>query len=177
MANNVEIKGEITHEVIQTISDLMAEVLGRGAVDIILKRSSEGGQLPGSALMYAFAQETQQLLGDKGSFATLRQVGRSLAKRLMQTYPEAEWSNVLRYALNDFGFASHIEQEAERAFICHCVFFDQLDAAGLQPTQHAVCWAGWGFIEGFMKALEGVKTIEWVGRDLPQSKCEFHFKF
>lgn len=165
--------GEISEEVVATIAKLMAEVIGESTVKRLLAISQQGTAVSGSQLIYAFAQEAQNLLGDKGGYATMRQVGRSLAKTLMAQRPEAEWENTLQTALSDFGFASQVETEAERAFICHCVFYDKLQADGLQPTQHAVCWAGWGFIEGFMKTMHGVKGIEWVGRDVPQQRCEF----
>jgi len=174
---NPNIKGEINQEVIDTLSNLMAEVLGKNIVKAILRRSSEGGTTSGPEMMFAFAQETQDLLGEKGSYATLRQVGRSLAKQLMTQYPENQWDGVLRKALNDFGFANYIDRQAEKAFICQCVFYDILVQKDLEPIQHAVCWAGWGFIEGFMRELEqGVKSIEWVSRDIPAQKCEFIFK-
>jgi predicted hydrocarbon binding protein len=174
---NSNIKGEINQEVIDTLSDLMAEVLGKNIVKSILRRSKEKGTDSGAETMFAFAQETQNLLGEKGSYATLRQVGRSLAKKLMAQYPENQWDNILRQSLNDFGFANYIDRQTEKAFICQCVFYDILVQKNLSPIQHAVCWAGWGFIEGFVRELEqGVKSIEWVNRDVSAQKCEFTFK-
>jgi len=166
-------KGEINPEVVDTIAKLMAEVIGEPVVNRLLKLSQQGGAVSGSQLIYAFAHEAQTLLGDKGAYATMRQVGRSLAKTLMKQRPEAEWESTLHTALSDFGFASQVETEANRAFICNCVFYEKLHTEGLQPTQHAVCWAGWGFIEGFMKTMRGVKGIQWVSRDIPAQRCEF----
>jgi len=174
---NPNIKGEINQEVINTLSDLMAEVLGKNIVKAILRKSSETGTTSGPEMMFAFAQETQDLLGEKGSYATLRQVGRSLAKKLMAQYPENQWDGILRQSLNDFGFANRIDRDSEKAFICQCVFYDILVSKSLEPIQHAVCWAGWGFIEGFVRELEsGVKSIEWVERDISAKKCQFIFK-
>ncbi len=166
-------KTEISAEVVDVIAKLMAEVIGEPVVSRLLKISQQGDSLSGSQLIYAFAQEAQNLLGDKGAYATMRQVGRSLAKSLMAQRPEAEWDITLQTALSDFGFASEVQTEADRAFICHCVFYEKLQADNLQPTQHAVCWAGWGFIEGFMKTMRGVKGIQWVSRDVLQQRCEF----
>lgn len=168
-------QGEINAQVIDTIAQLMAEVLGQGTVKRLLERSQKNAAA-GSDVIYAFAQEAQNLLGDKGAYATMRQVGRSLAKTLMAQRPEAEWETALQTALSDFGFASKVENEADRAFICHCVFYEKLQNDGLPPTSHAVCWAGWGFIEGFMKAMRGAKGIEWVERDVAAQRCEFRLQ-
>lgn len=170
-----EIKGRINEQVFNTVTDLIADVIGRPAVNLVLKRCSSQGELAGEDLMYAFAQEIQSILGDKGSYATLRQVGRALAKHLMTQYPQEEWTLVLETALNHFGYASGIEKCSNRAFICNCVFYDKLAAANIQPTRHAVCWTGWGFIEGFMKGIEGIKSIQWIARDVENRKCNFEF--
>lgn len=174
MTNEDTPRGEITAEVIQTIADLMADVLGRKAVDMILQRAQDTSG-SGADIMYAFAEQAQTILGPKGAFATLRQTGRELAKSLMGKTPQDQWADTLRDALSEFGFANRIDREGEQAFICHCVFYEKLRQAGLQPTEHTVCWAGWGFIEGFMKAMEGVNGIEWVARDETQHRCQFNF--
>jgi hypothetical protein len=75
--------------------------------------------------------------------------------------------------LNDFGFADRIEICEAHSNICHCVFYEILEAKNFGPTQHAVCWAGWGFIEGFMKLIAGVKGIKWVDRDIERKACKF----
>ncbi len=143
---------------------------------MITRRLSEkGGSPSGRELVLAFAGETQTILGSKGAFATLRQVGRDLAKSIMADHAPEDWETKLEEGLNDLGFAERIEKETGRAFICRCVFYDILEQRGLEPIEHAVCWAGWGFIEGFMKALRGVSGIEWVSRDVSGEKCEFRF--
>ena len=176
MSEANQLRGQITEQVIQTIGDFMAEILGKPVVNRLLKVAKDSGDLSGSKLMYAFAEETQGLLGDKGSYATMRQVGRRLAKTLMQQHPKEQWEQLLEESLNDFGFARAIEHDKDRAFICNCVFYDTLQDHQLQPTQHAVCWAGWGFIEGFMRELQGIKSIQWVGRDVEGRRCEFDFR-
>ncbi len=177
MSEPVIIHGAITAEVIQTITTLMADVLGAKAVEMVMKQSHGNGAQQGAEVMYALTDTAQNLLGPKGAFATLRQVGRSLAKSLMEKYPREQWEHILASALNDFGFASRIELEkqADRAFICNCVFYEKLQQNSLQPTSHAVCWAGWGFIEGFMREAEGVTSIVWKQRDQANQRCEFDF--
>jgi hypothetical protein len=44
---------------------------------------------------------------------------------------------------------------------------------GLKPTQHPVCWIGWGFVEGFMKALTGAKGVKFAQRDFDKKQCWF----
>lgn len=171
------IQGEINDEVVKVITDLIADVIGRPAVNLILNQCQQQGTLSGADLIYACAQETQAILGNKGGYATLRQVGRSLAKQLMANHPRTEWQSVLETALNQFGFASGIEKEAGRSFICNCVFYDKLAAAGLAPVEHTVCWAGWGFIEGFVRAMDSnVKSIRWINRDMDNRRCEFEYQ-
>ncbi len=168
-----EIRGEINKEVIQLLIALMENILGKKAVSVILKNCED--QNDGKRLVYRFAEETQNLLGDKGSFAAMRQLGREIAKKLMEEHPEEEWNDILVRALNDLGFAKQVKREEGRAFICDCVFYPILEENQLKPITHAVCWAGWGFIEGFMKALEGVKGIKWVSRDYEHRSCQFDF--
>ncbi len=168
-----EIQGEINKEVIELLISLMENVLGKGAVQVILKNCKD--QTDGKRLVYRFAEETQKLLGDQGSFAAMRQLGRELAKKLMEEYPQEEWEEVLSTTLNNLGFAREIKKDKERAFICDCVFFDILLENNLKPITHAVCWAGWGFIEGFVKEIEGVKGIKWSSRDYEKRICQFDF--
>ncbi|WP_457627535.1 hypothetical protein, partial [Persephonella sp.] len=153
----------ITAEVVETLVNLMRNILGNRAVDIILGRLGEGAT--GRELIYAFADETQNLLGEKGGFSSMRQLGRELARSLMSANPREKWEELLENALNEFGFARKIEKEKDRAFICQCVFYEILEGKNLKPTEHSVCWAGWGFIEGFVKEMEGAIGIQWVERD------------
>ena len=168
-----EIKGEINEEVINLLVSLMENILGKSAVQVILKNCKD--KTDGRRLVYKFAEETQKLLGDKGSFAAMRQLGRELAKKLMEEHPKEEWEEILATTLNNLGFAKQIRKEKDRAFICDCVFYDILEENNLKPITHAVCWAGWGFIEGFVKEIEGVKGIQWVSRDYQHRSCQFDF--
>lgn len=175
MENQIKIEGEITQEVINTLIDLMKNVIGSNGVGIVLKNLDVEDGAAGKKIVYQFAESTTKILGVKGAFATLRQVGRELAKAMMTKHPRDQWEFVLRTALNDLGFAQKIDFDAKEAFICNCVFYSILKKNKLEPIQHSVCWAGWGFIEGFMKALEGVKGIQWKERDVLQNRCKFDF--
>ncbi len=165
--------GEINQEVIDLLVSLMKGIIGENTVNVILRNCKEPEN--GRRLVYRFAEETQKLLGDKGSFAAMRQLGREIAKKLMEEHPEEEWEEILRTALNNLGFAKQIKREESRAFICDCVFYELLKENNLKPITHAVCWAGWGFIEGFMKELENVKGIKWIKRDYEHRSCQFDF--
>ena len=172
-----QVKGVITSEVIGFLIQLMEDIIGETAVKVVLRdtKNKIGENLEGREILFRFAGELQKTLGVKGAFATMRQVGRDLAKYLMKQHPQEKWEEVLENALNDFGFARKIEKKKDRAYICNCVFYEILEKNDLAPIQHAICWAGWGFIEGFMKEIEGVKCIKWNGRDFENEMCRFDF--
>jgi predicted ArsR family transcriptional regulator len=171
----MDIKGEINSEVITIISELMQDVIGQKSVEILSKRCSQDENISGKAFAYAFAEEAQDILGQKGACAILKEVGYKLAKKLMQENPQDKWDSILKYAVNDFGYASHIETEADKVSTCNCVFYEILAENNLQPTEHAICWLGWGLAEEFLKPLKNVKRIQWVNRDLEMNKCEFQY--
>ena len=168
-------RGAITQEVIETLVKLMAETIGQKAVDIVLKQFPSDQLPPGKELVFRFAEETEKLLGSSGGYAVLRQVGRDLAKQVASTLPREQWQHALEQSLNNFGFADRIEKCDDHSSICNCVFYPILEDKQLGPTKHAVCWAGWGFIEGFMKLLEGIKGIKWVERDIERKACKFDY--
>ncbi len=175
MTDSTTLKGEITQEVVETLIELMADVIGENAVNLVLKQFPEGEQPPGRDLVFMFAEETGKLLGSSGAHAVLRQVGRDLAKRVASTLPKEQWQQALEQSLNNFGFAESITREEGQASINTCVFYPILEERGLAPIDHEVCWAGWGFIEGFMKLMEGVKGIKWVERDMENRSCKFTY--
>ena len=120
---DIKIKGKITQEVILTLINLMREFLGdKNSVEILRGLKVEG-KPSGRQLVYIFAESTTRILGKKGSFATLRQIGRELAKVMVKSHPADKWEFVLSTALNDLGFAQEIKRENGEAFICNCVFF------------------------------------------------------
>lgn len=173
------IEGEINKEVIDTLISLTKNILGEKAVKQILsevsKKTSENTS--GRDIVFAFADEVQNMFGQKGGYAVIRQLGREVAKVLMQNHPKEEWESLLEKSLNTFGFAYKIERNHNEAYICNCVFYEGvLKPRNLGPIEHCVCWCGWGFIEGFVRGLEeGVKGIQWVERDYENQKCRFIF--
>jgi hypothetical protein len=169
-------RGEITQEVVDTLIELMSEVIGKNAVAVVMNQFPAGDLPPGKDLVFRFAEETEKLLGSAGGYAVLRQVGRDLAKRIASTRPKDQWQAALEQSLNNFGFADRITKFDDHSNICNCVFYPILEERNLEPTAHAVCWAGWGFIEGFMKLMEGVKSIKWVERDMTNKACKFVYQ-
>lgn len=170
-----QIKGVIDEKVINLLINLVQDIIGDKAVKIALKNMNVSGKVEGRKIIFAFSDQMQKMLGRNGAFASMRQVGRELAKFMMKQYPREEWEIVLENALNDFGFARRIDKHKDKAFICNCVFYEILEKNNLAPVSHAVCWAGWGFIEGFVKEIEGAKGIKWVSRDYENEMCRFDF--
>ena len=168
----MEIK-EISRETIELLLSLMEKTIGENGVKTIVNRLA--GNLQGRELVYTFAEELMKIYGDKGSFAIIRQLGRDLAKNLMEKYSPDTWPYILENALREFGFAQRINLEDMRAGICSCVFYELLSRDNLKPIQHAVCWCGWGFIEGFVREMKGVKGIQWKERDYEKEICYFEF--
>ncbi len=164
---------EITQETVNTLLELFKKTVGDKGVKLLMNRISK--DLSGKELVYEIASTTMEIYGTKGSYAVVRQLGRELAKSLMEKYPKEMWQNILENALREFGFAQKIELGEDNACICSCVFYDILQNNGLKPTQHAVCWCGWGFIEGFVREMEGVRGIEWKSRNVKEEKCIFEF--
>ncbi len=173
--NQVRIEGKITQEVIDTLINLMKDVIGDKAVNIILKGLDVSEGAHGKDIVYAFAESTTNILSKKASFAILRQVGRELAQSMMANSERAQWENILTTALNDLGFAQKILKDTNKSYICNCVFYSILQKNSLNPIQHSVCWTGWGFIEGFMREIEDIKGIQWVGRDIENNRCQFDY--
>ncbi|MGB1019250.1 MAG: hypothetical protein ACPGVH_09260 [Chitinophagales bacterium] len=166
---------QISEEVIEVLVGLARGVIGFNVGSVVLRELKVENENDGREIVYNFAGSLETTLGRNGAFATLRQVGRDLAEKLMDDNHEAEWESLFHNALREFGFAQQIKQEKDSAFICNCVFYDVLKADGLGPIEHPVCWTGWGFIEGFMKVFEGVQRIKWTGRDIEAKRCKFDF--
>ncbi|ACD67209.1 MAG TPA: hypothetical protein DEA57_05085 [Sulfurihydrogenibium sp.] len=175
----VEIKGEINQEVIDTFIDLTKCIIGENAVNNVLRLANEKNKenCTGRDIVFAFADEVQNMFGQKGGYAIIRQLGREVAKSLMEKHPKEEWEDLLEKSLNAFGFAYKIERNSNEAYICNCVFYEgALKPRGLGPIEHSVCWYAWGFIEGFVRELEtGVKSVKWEDRDYENQKCKFVF--
>ncbi len=169
------IRGEINQDVVNTLVELMRKTIGEGGISVILKRLGEHGELSGRALVIACAEEMELLFGAQGAYAILRQVGRELSDRLAAMAPKEEYQEILAGSLNNLGFAQGIEVADNHANICNCVFYDQIIERNRSPIEHPVCWAGWGFIEGFMNKINGTHHVEWAGRDIKANACRFNF--
>lgn len=165
--------GEITQETINTLLELFKKTVGEKGVKLLSNRVSK--DLSGRELVYEIASMAMEIYGTKGSYAVMRQLGRELANSLMEKYPKEMWQSVLESALNNFGFAEKIEFGEKEAYIVSCVFYEILQNKGLNPTEHAVCWTGWGFIEGFVREMKGIKGIKWESRDIEGERCKFIF--
>ena len=163
----------ISRETIDILINLSEKILGEKGMEVVLRRTDK--ELSGRELVYNLASVMMEIYGQKGSFAIIRQLGRDLAKSLMEKYPENLWINILENALREFGFARRIRLEEGEACICNCVFYELLEQNNLKPIEHAVCWCGWGFIEGFMREMNKASAIEWSYRDYEKEEC--HFKF
>lgn len=166
---------KISEEVIGVLVDLARGVVGTNVGAVVLREMKIENENDGREIVYKFAASIEDTLGKNGAYATLKQVGRDLSQKLMEENDESEWENLFHNALSEFGFAEMVKKEDNAAFICSCVFYDILKVDGLGPTQHPVCWTGWGFIEGFMKEFEGVQRIKWTGRDIEAKRCKFDF--
>lgn len=166
---------QITKDVIEVLVALARGVIGFNVGTVLLRELKIENPEDGREIVYKFAGTIEETLGKNGAFATLKQVGRDLAKKIMAENPESEWDNLFQNGLREFGFAREIKKEKDKAFICSCVFYEVLQQDGLQPTQHPVCWTGWGFIEGFMKVFEGVQRVKWHSRDVENNRCQFDF--
>lgn len=165
----------ISKEVIQLLVNLTRGVIGYNIGSVLLRELDIKDITNGKEIVYKFSQSLEDTLGKGGAHATLKQVGRELAETLMSESPNSEWDKLFKTALNDFGYAQIIEKNTDSAYICNCVFYDILQVNNLEPTEHPVCWTGWGFIEGFMKVMEGVQRIKWVERDILNNRCKFDF--
>jgi iron uptake system EfeUOB component EfeO/EfeM len=84
--NMAEIKGEINQEVINTLIDLTKAIAGEKVVDNIMRSIMEKNKenVIGKDIVFTFADEIQNLFVRKGGYAIIRQLGRELAKSLME---------------------------------------------------------------------------------------------
>lgn len=167
----------ISQDIINQLIEQTAGIIGKKGVDTILKRLGDTSEkLDGKEIVFTFADEIQTVFGEKGSFATIRQLGREVAKSIMTKHDKNQWDELLEKSLNTFGFAYKIEKENDKAYICNCVFYDILEAKGIEPVKHSVCWCGWGFIEGFVREMRAdVKSIKWIDRNVEAEKCCFQY--
>jgi predicted hydrocarbon binding protein len=161
-------------ELLEDIYKHLEEIIGEKALKVFKREieNSESTDVP--AVVFKIAREMEKTLGKKGAYSILRELGRTVARDLMNSHPKEEWERVFREGLNIMGFAKGVKREPTRACICSCVFYPRfLEREGLKPTEHPVCWIGWGFVEGFMKAFTGAKGVRFVKRDFAKRECWF----
>ena len=159
-------------EVLKELLEVSEVVLGQKAVSMLKRKIEEKNLSRLSEIVFELAQNLQDIFGEKGSHAVMRQIGREVAKRLSKQYPPQSWERVFRVELRMIGFAEGIGDQDNFVYIRSCVFYPNfLEPRGLSPLQHCVCYGCVGFIESFLNLLEGEKGIEWVKRE--ENKCFF----
>jgi len=159
-------------EVLKELLELSEVVLGQKAVSMLKRRIEEKNLSRLSEIVFELAQKVQDIFGEKGSHAVMRQIGREVAKRLSKQHPPEDWEQIFRIGLRIMGFAEGIGDQDGFVYVRSCVFYPNfLEPRGLSPLQHCVCYGGVGFIEGFLNLLEGKKGVEWVKRE--ENKCFF----
>jgi hypothetical protein len=123
-----EVKGEINKELINTLIELTKTIIGEKAVNNIVKSVMEKNKedTTGKDIVFAFADEIQNLFGQNGGYAIIRQLGREVAKSLMEKHPKEEWEDLLEKSLNTFGFAYKIERNKNEAISVIVYFMREL---------------------------------------------------
>ncbi len=166
--------GSISQEILTELYSILEKIIGARSINLFKRRIEEKGITDVPQIIFEIAGEMGNLFGQRGAFATLREVGRQVAKDLMENHPREEWEKIFEEGLNVMGFAKGVKREESRACICSCIFYPNfLEGRNLKPTEHPVCWIGWGFIEGFMKAFTGALGVRFAGRDFENSQCWF----
>ena len=170
----LKVMGTISEEILTDLYQILSGIIGERAVKVFQRKISEKGINDIPTIIFELASEMGQTFGNKGAFATLREVGRQVAKDLMEHHPKEEWEEIFEKGLNIMGFAKGVQKEPTRACICSCIFYPNfLEGRNLKPTEHPVCWIGWGFIEGFMKAFTNALGVKFVERDFDKQQCWF----
>ena len=161
-------------ELIDDLFDVLESIVGPRAVKVIKKRIEEKHLSSPPEVAYEVATDLEELFGKKGAYATLREVGRHVAKVLMETHPKEEWETLFKEGLKIMGYAEGVKREWDKACICSCIFYPQfLQKEGLKPIEHPVCWMGLGFVEGFMKVFTGAHGVKFLERDYEKEQCWF----
>ena len=150
----VKTQEQINHEIILTIIEIAKELLGPFNVNTMLNQVADAkGVLEGSDLLIAFGDKLQVQYGNNGAFATMRQLGREVGKKLMSVHPDDEWNHLMRKGLSTLGFTDNIRIEDKKIIVTDCIYFNILEHRGINPTEHSFCWMGMGFIESFIRVF------------------------
>jgi len=164
----------LSEEILEDIYREVEKIVGTKSVNLFKRKISEKGIKEVSSILFELAGEMENLFGSKGAYSVLREVGRSVAKDLMNQHPNSEWEEVFEKGLNIMGFAQGVQKEEKRACICNCIFYPNfLERKNIKPTEHPICWIGWGFIEGFMRVFTGATGVKFAGRDFEKKQCWF----
>lgn len=165
----------ITEETIQLLTSLVNGVVGFDISKSYTEKLNLSLNDKGKEIVFKYASFIEDSIGKTEAFSTLREVGKNLAIKLMKDNYKEEKEVLLERSLKELGFAQSIAKEPNNIFICNCVFYDILQINGIDPIEHAVCWVGWGFIEGFLKEMQNVNSITWKSRDIENERCNFVF--
>ena len=164
----------LTEELLEVIYKNLSQIVGDKALKLLRRKAEEEGENNIPKIIFEIAGEMEKLFGSKGAYSVLRELGRTVAHQLMEAYPKEKWQEIFEKGLNIMGFAKGVKKEPTRACICSCIFYPQfLGPKNLKPTEHPVCWIGWGFIEGFMKAFTGAAGVRFTERDYENQACWF----
>ena len=166
--------GGLSNEIVEDLFRILDSIVGSKAVSLLKRRIGEKGLTSPVDIAFEISTTLGEIFGEKGAFATLREIGRQVARDLMENHPREEWEQIFQKGLNLLGFAKGVERKGDLACICSCVFYPQyLQREGFEPIKHPVCWMGLGFVEGFMKAFTGAHGVRFKERDCEGNKCWF----
>lgn len=168
---------QLSWQVLDILVEKIRGLIGEGAVSVLQSiKTADRNQPPNPELVYNIGNELEDMIGKKGAFALLRQVGREIGAMFTDDKNSEEATEILAVTLRNLGFAYEIKLEEKEAYICKCVFYDLLAADGYRPVQKPVCWTGWGFIEGCLSNVNGAHHIKWKGRDIEARECKFEIR-
>jgi predicted hydrocarbon binding protein len=165
--------GNLESELLGDIFARLEEIIGEKAVKLLKNRIGESTNDVPKAV-FEIATYMGETFGQRGANSVLRELGRAVAKDLMNAHSQSEWERIFKEGLKLLGFAEGVKRKGRRACICSCVFYPRfLSNIGLEAMQHPVCWIGLGFVEGFMRAFTGAKGVKFSERNLKENACWF----
>ena len=168
---------QLSWQVLDIIIGKLGDLIGEGAITVLRTiQEADRSAPPNPQLVYRLGNELEEVVGKKGAFSLLRQVGREVGEMFTGGKSPEEATEILAVTLRNLGFAYEIRVQDEEAYICKCVFYDLLAADGHKPIQKPVCWTGWGFIEGCMKNVNGAHHVQWKGRNIEARECRFEIR-
>ncbi len=165
---------QLSWQVLDIILDKLRGLIGERAIGLLhTVQDADRTHPPSPRLVYDIGNELEEVVGKKGAFALLRVIGREIGVMFTEGKDTKIATEILTVTLRNLGFAYEIKLEDKDAYICHCVFYDILNADGHGPIEKPVCWTGWGFIEGCLSNINGAHHIKWMERDIDAKACRF----